>query len=265
VPSLSGTRGAATHHIFANNDNHRDDWLDSFYLQSTSQLDGLRHFRHPVHGFYGGVTDDRVEVGRPDIGIQLASERAVVGRGVLVDLPAYFRDAHIDYDVGSNHAVTPDDLDGALARQHVVSEPGDVVVLYTGWAHHFLGLPPDARDRQRGISPGLDQSDDVLAWLWDHRVALLAADNSSVEAYPVHPHSPFFFAGEAAPTGGADHRGLMHRHLLGLLGLLLGELWQLEPLVTACRDDGRYEFLVSVTPLNVIGAVGSPANAIAVK
>src|SRR5437588_1465781 len=37
VPSLAGTRPATEHHIFSNNPNHRDDWVDSFYLQSTSQ------------------------------------------------------------------------------------------------------------------------------------------------------------------------------------------------------------------------------------
>jgi hypothetical protein len=33
----------------------------------------------------------------------------------------------------------------------------------------------------------------------------------------------------------------------------------------ACRRDGAYEFMVSVKPLNLVGGVGSPANAIAVK
>lgn len=265
VPSLSGTRRTARHEIFANNENHRDDWLDSFFLQSTSQLDGLRHFRHPVHGFYGGVPDELIAPGSPVIGLQLASERAIVGRGVLLDLPAFYREAGVPFDVGSNHAVTPRDLDGAFERQGLRSETGDIVILYTGWARHFLGSDEPTRERQRGISPGLDQTEEVLSWLWDHRVALIASDNSSLEAYPVQQHSQFFVAGEAGPKHGADHRGLMHRNLLGLLGLLLGELWQLEELAAACRTDERYEFLLSVKPLNLIGAVGSPANAIAVK
>jgi hypothetical protein len=74
VPSIAGTRPAAEHHMFANNANHRDDWLDSFYLQSTTQIDGLRHMRHPEYGFYGGVKDEAVEVGRPELGIQLAPD-----------------------------------------------------------------------------------------------------------------------------------------------------------------------------------------------
>jgi hypothetical protein len=32
----------------------RDDWLDNFYLQGSSQWDSLRHIAHPRHGFYNG-------------------------------------------------------------------------------------------------------------------------------------------------------------------------------------------------------------------
>jgi kynurenine formamidase len=265
VPSLSGTRGKAVHHIFANNPHHRDDWLDSFYLQSTSQVDGLRHFRHPVHGFYGAVPDAKVVEGTAHLGVQLASGRAIAGRAVLADLPAYYRAAGISYDVGTNHAITADDLDNALRRQDVTVEPGDILLLYTGWAGHFLSLSAPDRDRGRGTSPGLLQSHDSLEWLWDHRVCLVASDNSSVEAYPVHACSPFFLPDEGPPTVGADHRGLMHRPMLALLGLMLGELWRLDSLANACRRDGAYEFMVSVKPLSLVGGVGSPANAIAVK
>ena len=38
VPSIAGTRPPTEHNMFANNPNHRDDWLDKFYLQSTSQM-----------------------------------------------------------------------------------------------------------------------------------------------------------------------------------------------------------------------------------
>src|SRR5690606_17146415 len=42
-PYPSGTRRPAQHHTFANNPYHRDDWVDSFYMQSSSQIDSLRH------------------------------------------------------------------------------------------------------------------------------------------------------------------------------------------------------------------------------
>ncbi len=38
----------------------------------------------------------------------------------------------------------------------------------------------------------------------------------------------------------------------------------LEPLAKACAEEGRYEFMITINPLNVIGGTGSPVNPIAV-
>ncbi len=43
------------------------------------------------------------------------------------------------------------------------------------------------------------------------------------------------------------------------------ELTGLDELAAACAADGRYGFLLTAKPLNLIGGVGSPANALAVK
>lgn len=264
VPSLAGTRPATEHHIFANNPDHRDDWLDSFYLQSTSQIDGLRHIRHPVHGFYGGVPDESIAENTPVLGIQRVAERGIVGRGVLIDVPRHFAAVGRDYDLTTNVMLTPGDLDEALARQGVALERGDILLLHTGWAAHYLAADPATRARGKG-KPGLRQSQETLAWLWDHGLALVAADNSAVEAYPVATDSGFHLPDDPRPERGPVHNGLMHRQLLALLGLLLGELWKLDELAAACAEDGRYEFLVTAKPLNLVGGVGSPPNALAVK
>lgn len=71
--------------------------------------------------------------------------------------------------------------------------------------------------------------------------------------------------GEEVPARGPSHNGMLHRPLIALLGLLLGECWKLDELAAACAADGRYEFLLTAKPLNLIGGVGSPANAMAVK
>ena len=38
----------------------------------------------------------------------------------------------------------------------------------------------------------------------------------------------------------------------------------LEPLANVCAEEGRYEFMLTINPLRVIGGTGSPANPIAV-
>jgi hypothetical protein len=44
-----------------------------------------------------------------------------------------------------------------------------------------------------------------------------------------------------------------------------GELWDLDGLAAACAADGRYSALLTVSPLPLVGGVGSPANAIAIR
>jgi kynurenine formamidase len=267
VPSPAGTRPATRHQIFSNNPNHRDDWLDSFYLQATSQIDGLRHMRHPEHGFYGGVPDEAVDVGTPDLGIGLVAEKGIAGRGVLLDLGRYLEKIGDPIDLSTNRMITPAELDAAAADAGITFRPGDILLLRLGWVPFFLGLPLDQRPKGKGRSgnPGLIQSEEMLAWLWDHRFALIAADNSGLEATPVNPDSGWIDPDEPPPPAGPSHNGMLHRPLLALLGMLIGELWNLEPLARSCAADGVYEFFLTAKPLNLVGGVGSPANAVAIK
>jgi hypothetical protein len=46
---------------------------------------------------------------------------------------------------------------------------------------------------------------------------------------------------------------------------MLGELWKLEDLVAHSRATGRWDALITIKPLNLTGAVGSPPNAVAVR
>jgi len=264
VPSVSGTRPAASHHIFSNNPNHRDDWLDSFYLQSTSQVDGLRHIRHPVHGFYGGISDERVDIGVPDLGMQLMAEKGIVGRGVLLDAVRYFAQTGEPLSPWTNRRITVDDLEGMAARARTAIEPGDILLLYTGWSEAWLSATADVRAVRKG-SPGIGQSHEMLGWLWDHHISVFASDNGGLEAFPVDPNSGFVIPDEPPPPRGPSHNGMLHRQLIALLGMVIGELWKLDELAAACAADGVYEFMLTAKPLNVIGGVGSPPNALAIK
>ncbi|MFG1908353.1 cyclase family protein [Kribbella sp. NPDC048928] len=267
VPAPSGTRPAAVHHVFSNNPNHRDDWLDSFYLQSTSQIDSLRHIRHPTHGFYAGVPDDAIDTNTPDLGIQLVAERGILTRGVLLDVARYFDGIGRPIDLDSNQMITPEDLDAVARAQGVEFRQGDVLLIRTGWAPYFLSL--SAEDRKNFPSrlrhPGLIQSAEMIEWLWDHRFAMVASDDSGVEAHPVRAESGLVDPDEPPAERGVQHNGMLHRPLIALLGLFLGELWNLDALAADCAADGTYEFLLSAKPLNVVGGVGSPPNAMAVK
>jgi hypothetical protein len=69
----------------------------------------------------------------------------------------------------------------------------------------------------------------------------------------------------AEPARVADDFVFLHLTLLPLLGLPLGELWDLHALVGACRSDGRWTCLLVSAPLNLEAGVASPANALAIR
>lgn len=230
----------------------RDDYVDGLWMQGSSQWDGLTHIRHARHGNYNGIPDVDIHGGPGTrLGIDRWADRAVVGRGVLLDMARHLASAGDPIDVEAAREITAGELDAALAEQRVELADGDILLLHTGWLHHLMSLDPDDRipllDPGRQRVPGLAVTDATLEWLWDHHVAAVAADNVGVEAC------------------GPGLRFDLHPCLLALLGLPLGEYWWLHDLATDCALDGRYESLLVSVPLNLRGAVGSPAQAVAIK
>ncbi|GIH22632.1 cyclase [Acrocarpospora phusangensis] len=265
-PYPTGTRPATEHHVFANNEFHRDDWLDSFYLQSTSQLDALRHIGHPVHGFYNGLSsaDNTGESAR--LGIHNWAESGIAGRGVLLDVPRFFAAEGRAYDCETTVVLDVATLEAVVAYQGVRWKGGDMLLLRTGWAENYVAKSREERVEfnRRNRSPGLAQREEILRWLWDREIALVASDTPAVEADPVI-ESDFRVPGERPPERGVDHSGMLHRPLIALLGMAMGELWRLGELAADCADDGRYDFFLTCKPLNIVGGVGSPPNAMAIK
>ncbi|MEU9454521.1 cyclase family protein [Streptomyces sp. NPDC048277] len=266
--SLAPTRSPAEHHIFERTPFHRDEWLDRFYPQYGSQLDGLRHIAHPEHGFYNGADPARLTPGDDLLSIHHLAAVPIAGRAVLLDVDRFLRRAGRPLDQEGGHAVTAEDLENTRKAQDTTVHPGDIVLIRFGWLTWYRESAAEetrANLKHTLVHPGLDQSHDVLAWLWDHRVSLAAADNFAFECWPARPDSPFFTRAEREEGHRDPHSGIMHRALIGLLGMPLGELWDLDALAEACAADGRWSFLLTAAPLSIVGGVGSPANAIALR
>lgn len=268
APSLAPTRQPAEHHIFSRTPFHHDEWLDRFYPQYGSQLDGLRHIAHPEHGFYNGADPARFTPDDGLLGMARLSALPIAGRAVLLDVDRYLRCLGRPLDQAGGEAVGPDVLDGTLAAQGSELRPGDMLLIRFGWLRWYrIEATPQARAglASHQVHPGLVQSHEMAGWLWDHRVSLVAADNFALECWPARPGSPFFTRAEREEGHQDPHAGIMHRALIGLFGMPIGELWQLDDLAAACAADHRWSVLLTVAPLPFIGGVGSPANAIAIR
>lgn len=268
APSLAPTRQPVEHHIFQRTPFHRDEWLDRFYTQYGSQLDGLRHIGHPDHGFYNGADPQQFVPGSEVLGIHRMSAVPIAGRAVLLDVDRFLREQGRPLDHAAGQPVTIEDLERTRAAQQTDIRPGDVLLIRFGWLEWYrYTATPKMRaalvDKQ--LHPGLEQSHDVVGWLWDHRISLVAADNFALECWPARGDSPFFSVDERQHGRVDPHAGIMHRALIALFGMPIGELWDLDSLAAACAVDGRYSCLLTVAPLALVGGVGSPANAIAIR
>ena len=89
---------------------------------------------------------------------------------------------------------------------------------------------------------------------------VLIAGNDVVAGTGGHPSYVRAHARAARRAGFA-----MGTHLaIPFLGLALVDNVNPEALARVCREEGRYEFLFSATPLRLRGATGAPAHPIAI-
>ncbi len=261
-PPLISHRGVPSHEVFGLNKFHRDDRIDNLFMQASTQIDGLRHFAHPDKGFYNGVSGDLLVAGTEALGIQNVAKRGIVGRGLLLDVAAYRDSIGSPIDQSTNETISVEDLEATLKHQRSEIHAGDILMIRTGWLQAALGGITMGQSVLK--SPGLDQDEKVAEWLWNSEVAVVAADNVALEAWPAKASALPTHAENGGTLERSSHTGMMHRILIPLLGLTIGELWALDTLADRCRDRGAFDCLLTAEPLNMPGAVGSPANALAI-
>ncbi len=231
-----------------------DEVYDNFNTQASTQWDGLAHYGHRQYGFYNGVAAAQI-TGREGTrnGIEHWARRGIAGRGVLVDFARWAQKHNIAFDPGGRSEITVTQLQTAASEQEVTFQVGDILLLRTGWMQWYLSLEQRERFFLAHKWPfeacGMRQGEETLRFLWDNHFAAIAADCPAFEAYP--------------PTDAEE--GMMHQTIIGLWGMPIGEMFYLESLAADCAEDGVYEFFLTSAPLNKLGGVASPPNALAIK
>jgi hypothetical protein len=185
------------------------------------------------------------------LSISNLAEHGAQGCGVLLDIEHHFgRQAR---------RVGYDDIMRVLDTDGIAIEEGDMVCLHTGYADTLLAMnrQPDVKKLDE-IGAALDGHDaKLLNWITDSRLAVLIADNLAVE------HFLPKLANAANPSVPLRQSRLpVHEHCLFKHGIHLGELFYLTPLARWLRQHQRHRFLLTAPPLNLPGAVGSPAMAL---
>ncbi|HEY5941289.1 MAG TPA: cyclase family protein [Solirubrobacterales bacterium] len=205
-------------------------------LHNGCHIDALGH--SGIDGrFYNGRALEEVfgTLGLKTLGIEQAAPW--ITRGVCLDLAGLLELGRL----APGFVVEPAHLEGACRRQEVAIEPGDAVLLHTGWG----GLYRDDPQRYLESEPGPGW--DAARWLTDRRASLVGADNWGFEAIPTEEG----LRGQDFPV---------HQHLLAETGTFILENADTSALVE--RTQG--EFLFIAAPAKVAGATAGPVNPLAV-
>ncbi len=154
--------------------------------------------------------------------------------------PIYRRGVLLDLAPGSplpaDFEITPRHLEDAVRRQGLAIQPGDVVLLRTGWAAYFRD-PARFISEVHGPGPALAGAQ----WLSAQGIFAAGSDTVAFEKVP-DPNMP------------------VHVHLLVESGIHIIECLNLEELAA----DRAYTFTFIAAPLKIQGATGAPVRPIAV-
>lgn len=164
----------------------------------------------------------------------------IVGRGVLVDVPLMRGVDWLDRDEG----VMPEDILAAEERCGFKIGPGDILLIRTGQL---------ARTRKQGpFNPAVDGSTACqaacLPLMRERDIAVLGTDTSN----------------DMMPAPYPKVTNPIHQVALIRMGVWILDNANLEELALACAQRNRWEFMLSMGPLRIVGGTGCPVNPIAI-
>jgi len=207
-------------------------FADDYVIMAThgeTHVDALSHVWRDGQMYNGFPADAVTSRGASRCGIEVVGP--LVTRGLLADLAG-------DGPLAPGELVGVDRLRRALDLDGVEPEPGDALLIRTGWAEAW------ERGEVGGDSwPGLDR--DCADWIAAQDFAIVGADNVAVEGFP---------------SSDPDCQVPLHVALLRDRGVYFSELLRLDELAAT----GRSSFMFVLSPLPLVGAVGSPVNPVAV-
>jgi kynurenine formamidase len=211
-----------------------------FHGHTVTHVDSLAHFFWDGKMYNGfPMTDVSTDEGAKRNNV-LAGSGGIVTRGVLVDAP-YLRGTEL---VERGDGVGLDDIEKAEVQCGFRVGSGDVLLMRTGQLGH--------REKTGGIDVSKAGSagpkPEILPFMHEREIAVMGSDTGN----------------DVAPTGYSKFTNPVHQ--VGIVGMglwILDNAW-LDTLADECRKRGRWEFAISINPLRIPNATGSPVNPIAI-
>jgi kynurenine formamidase len=213
-----------------------NDDIISGWVGVGSQLDGLAHIGID-NVYYNCLKGGEIAQadGMKKLGIEQVP--AIATRGVLLDMAGFLGTDPVKEGTAFNRA----EIEGAMKKQGVRSiERGDVVLFYTGWTK----LIGQDNKRYNAGEPGLGL--EGAKYLASLGVAMVGADTWGLEVVPFEKGAGVFE---------------VHQVLIPQNGIYILENINTEEMV----KDRAWEFLFTLGPSRISGAVQAIINPIAIK
>jgi kynurenine formamidase len=203
---------------------------------SMTHFDALGHFFYDGRG-HGGADRSILEPHGVSTLDTTAASAGIVGRGILIDLPAVAGTRYLDADTFVSLA----DVQAWLERVELEAHPGDILFIRTG---RPLAPAPEPGGYPRVGGPSVE----CAGWVHDERIALIISD-----------------AGLDSPTPRVENVATPW-HVLALtrMGISLVDFADLEQLASLCASAGKYSFLAILSVLPLAKATASPVNPLVV-
>ncbi len=219
----------------ANNRVSNEEMVLSEIGQVGTQFDGFAHQSHAGSHYNCFKTSEIVtRTGFNKLGIHNVG--TLIARGVLIDVAGY---KGVE-TLGDNYEITLEDIEGAVKKQSIAFQPGDAIIIHTGWGR----LWGKENARYSRTCPGLGVK--AAQWLIAKDPLLLGADN-----FPV----------EVAPNPDKSINLPVHQLALVVHGVHLLENLKLDELAAK----NVTEFVLVMQPIKMQGATGSTVAPIALR
>ena len=212
------------------------DYYGVFYHgTATTHIDALCHVWNEDGMWEGRDPSEVLTFSGARFGTVDEWSDGILTRGVLLNVPKHRVGPYVTLEEPV-HGWELDDI----VKEGLQLEPGDAV-MYCGREAYALdyGGVWAGGPRRAGLHPS------CLPFIRDNDLSILGWD--MLDEHPNEYDIPWTVHGAIFAYGTA---------------LLDNALRQ--PLAEACAEQGRYEFMLSINPLKVIGGTGSPVNPIAV-
>ena len=163
-------------------------------------------------------------------------KEGIITRGVLLDVPKHRGEPFASAD----KPIHGWELEDIASEEGLALEPGDALVVYGG------------RESWNQVNPMWSVGLDPRPGLHASCLKFIRESDCSLLVWDMMEYRPYDY----------DLTWTVHGAIFAY-GVALLDNALLQPLAEACAEEGRYEFMLMVSPLRVVGGTGSPVNPIA--